>query len=197
LTRGDDHRVFVALSTGGAFTAPVLWHGHFALGTEVPAVGDFDGDGRDDIVTFTRGDDHKVYVALSDGTRFAGDGWLWHDRFCYGTEVPSVGDFDGDGRDDVVTFTRGTTGDVYVSRSDGGRFTDTGARWHDNFAFGTETPGVGDFNGDGKGDIVAFTQATTADVYVSRSDGGRFTDTAWLWNDDFARDGETPRPSTA
>jgi FG-GAP repeat len=55
---------------------------------------------------------------------------------------------------------------------------------------------VGDFNGDGKADIVAFTQGSTADVYVSRSDGSRFLDTAWLWNDNFALDGETPRPST-
>jgi hypothetical protein len=196
-TRGDDHRVFVALSTGTRFAPATVWHGHFAVGTEVPAVGDFDGDGRDDIVTFTRGDDHKAYVALSDGTRFVGDGWLWSGTFAYGSEIPAVGDVDGDGRDDAVTFTRGSAGDVFVSRSNGSRFTDTGLRWHDQFALGTETPGVGDFNGDGKADIVSFTQGTTADVYVSRSDGSAFIDTAWLWNDDFARAGETPRPSTA
>jgi hypothetical protein len=162
----------------------------------VPAVGDFDGDGRDDVVTFTRGTDHKAFVALSDGARFAGDGWLWSDAFCFGGEIPAVGDVDGDGRDDAVTFTRGTTGDVFVSRSDGGRFRDTGLRWHDRFALGTETPGIGDFTGDGRADIVTFTQGTTADVFVSHSDGTAFADTGWLWNDDFARAGETPRPST-
>jgi FG-GAP repeat len=81
------------------------------------------------------------------------------------------------------------------ARTAGGSST-RGWRWHDSFAYGTETSGVGDFNGDGKADIVAFTQGSTADVYVSRSDGSRFLDTAWLWNDNFALDGETPRPST-
>ena len=84
-----------------------------------------------------------------------------------------------------------------MSRSDGTRFIDTGARWHDSFALGTETPGVGDFTGDEKSDIVTFTQGSTADVYVSHSDGSRFVDTAWRWNEDFAPAGETPRPSTA
>ncbi|TDC39177.1 hypothetical protein E1211_04885 [Micromonospora sp. 15K316] len=51
-----------------------------------------------------------------------------------------MGDFNGDGRTDVVTFTGGTAADVYVALSDGGRFGPTADRWHDQFAPGDDLP---------------------------------------------------------
>ena len=43
----------------------------------------------------------------------------WHDQFCYADETCTVGDFNGDGKDDIVTFIRDTQSgaerdDVYV-----------------------------------------------------------------------------------
>ena len=93
--------------------------------------GDFNGDGRDDIVTFTRGTTADVYVALSTGNSFTGTGVKWHDYFAAGTETPLVGDFNGDGKDDIATFTRGPAADVYVALSTGYSFTGTGVKWHD------------------------------------------------------------------
>ncbi|MFI7160789.1 DUF2961 domain-containing protein [Micromonospora chalcea] len=196
-TRGAAADVYVALSTGSGFGPGVKWHDHFALGDEFPAVGDVDGDGRDDIVTFTRGTTGDVFVSLSDGTRFVEDGWKWHDSFATGDELPAVGDVDGDGRDDIVTFTRGTTGDVFVSLSDGGRFVQNSWKWHDHFAFGDELPGVGDFNGDGRADVVAFTRGLTADVFVSLSTGGGFGPPGNRWHDRFAPGTDLPRPSVS
>ncbi|MER7893706.1 DUF2961 domain-containing protein [Micromonospora sp. NPDC094482] len=196
-TRGENADVYVALSTGSGFGPGLKWHDRFAVGTEVPAVGDVNGDGRDDIVTFTRGTHEQadVYVSLSDGTRFAEEGWKWHDHFAVGSELPAVGDVNGDGRDDIVAFTRGTAGDVFVSLSDGGRFVQDNWKWHDLFALGTELPGVGDFDGDGRADVVTFTRGTTADAFVSLSDGGRFVQATWKWHDHFATGSELPRPS--
>jgi hypothetical protein len=64
----------------GRFTPPPppapapYWHTFFAVNPlETPMVGDFDGDKKTDVITFTRqnplavGD---VYVALSDGSQF-------------------------------------------------------------------------------------------------------------------------------
>jgi hypothetical protein len=170
-TRGSTGDVFVATSTGSSFSGTGWkWHDYFCVGSELPAVGDFNGDGRDDLATFTRGATGDVYVALSSGSNsFSGTGWKWHDRFCYGAELPAIGDFNGDGKDDLATFTRGSTGDVYVATSTGGGFVGTGAKWHNSFCYGTDLPLVGDFTGDGRDDLARFTRGATGDVYVARA----------------------------
>jgi hypothetical protein len=53
---------------------------------------DVDGDGTDDIVTFTRGDLADVYVAKSNGSSFDGDSIKWHDFFAVGNEIPMTDD---------------------------------------------------------------------------------------------------------
>ena len=192
-TRGSTGDVYVALSTGNGFSGSGWkWHDAFCFGDETPLVGDFNGDGKDDIATFTRGNTGDVYVVLSTGSGFSGTGWKWHDTFCFGPEIPLVGDFNGDKKDDLVTFTRGNTGDVYVALSTGSGFSGTGWRWHDTFCFGPEIPLVGDFNGDTKDDLATFTRGNTGDVYVALSTGSGFSGTAWRWHDSFCYGSETP-----
>jgi len=182
-TRGSTADVYVALSTGSSFAPTVTkWHDWFAAYSETPAVGDFNGDGRDDIATFTGGSSADVYVALSTGYSFSGTGAKWHDWFAAGTEVPAVGDFNGDGRDDIVTFTRGSTADVYVALSTGSAFSGSAWKWHDWFAAYSETPAVGDIDGDGRDDIVTFVKGTTGLIYAATSTGSGFAGSGWLWS---------------
>ncbi|WP_425551891.1 FG-GAP-like repeat-containing protein [Fodinicola feengrottensis] len=194
--RGGSPKVYVQLSNGSTFGAPQLWHSFFALDSEIPLVGDFNGDGRADIATFTRGASYgpgQVYVALSTGSSFEGTSQLWDSNFGYGSEPPAVGDFNGDGMDDIATFSQGTTGDVYVALSNGARFLGNGGDnlWNGWFAPAGETPAVGDFNGDGRDDIVTFTQANPALVYVGLSDGTQFGAGA-IWHHRFSLAGEVP-----
>ncbi|MER6949578.1 DUF2961 domain-containing protein, partial [Nonomuraea sp. NPDC000554] len=156
-----------------------------------PTRTDLDKDGRDDAVTFTRGTAADVYASLSDGGKFVQNGWKWHDFFATDQEIALTGDFDGDGRDDAVTFTRGTAADVYVTLSDGSKFVQQSWKWHDYFAAGTEIPAVGDFDGDGKDDIATFTRGSSADVYVALSTGSGFAG-ARKWHDFFAAGTEIP-----
>ncbi len=74
------------------------------------------------------------------------------------------GDFNGDGKDDLVTFTRGTAADAWVLLSTGSGFVSPAVKWQDYFAAGSEFPGVGDFNGDGRDDVVTFTDGSAQDV---------------------------------
>ncbi|MFC0033380.1 FG-GAP repeat domain-containing protein, partial [Micromonospora chaiyaphumensis] len=107
--------VYVALSTGTSFGGGQKWHDWFAPGAEIAAAGDVNGDGRDDVVTFTRDAAADVYVALSSGSSF-GPGQKWHEYFSIAGEFPALGDVNGDGRDDIITFTQGpaSASDVIV-----------------------------------------------------------------------------------
>ncbi|MFI7577753.1 S8 family serine peptidase [Micromonospora sp. NPDC049497] len=255
-TRGTSADVYVALSTGSSFGPSQRWHTWFAASNETPAVGDFNGDGRDDIATVTRGVlgspsvNRTVYVALSNGTGFVGTGVRWSDSFLGGDAVPLVGDFDCDGRDDLAAFERGGAGRVLVASSQGDRF--AGATlwsyrfalatavptvgdfngdgcddvaefsrgdapfvrvalsmvgywatrlfgdptvWHRDFAGGVAVPGAGDFTGDGRDDVVAFTRGSAADVFVAPSTSGAFSADVRKWNDWFAHGTEVPMPS--
>ncbi|MCT2584536.1 FG-GAP-like repeat-containing protein [Actinophytocola gossypii] len=191
-TQGADADVYVALSTGSSFGESAKWHESFAPGGWFPALGDVDGDGRDDLIAFTQGADADVYVALSTGTGF-GTARRWHDHFAPGAEVPRVGDLNGDGRDDIVTFTHDARGEVYVALSDGtSSFVGSGAdaKWHDHFCLAGEFPYVGDFDGDGRDDIVTFTHTSSADTYVALSTGTTFGPGV-KWHDFFGQPGET------
>ena len=185
--------VYVAISNGIEF-APnpgAKWHDWFCLGDEVCELGDVNGDGKADLVTFVRstktgagaGD---VYVALSNGRGFTPNpGAKWHDNFCLGQEMCAVGDVNGDGKADLVTFVRSTkpgaaAGDVYVALSNGRAFgPNPGAKWHDWFCLGDEVCRLADVNGDGKADLVTFVRSTrprsaAGDVYVALSNGHGF-----------------------
>lgn len=167
--RGSDPKVYVASNYGSGFGPGKVWHSYFAANDEVPAVGDFNGDGKDDIVTFTRGTNPRVYVALSDGTKFVNAG-TWHTWFASGTETPKVGDFNGDGADDIVSFARGSAPKVFVALSNRtNAFVGSGVVWNYYFAAGSETPAVGDVDGDGDDDIISFRQGTNLDVFVGFS----------------------------
>ncbi|WP_312885870.1 FG-GAP repeat domain-containing protein [Streptomyces physcomitrii] len=183
--------VYAARSTGTAFSGTtVKWNDFFGLGGETPTTGDFNGDGKDDVVTFTHGSLADVYVGLSNGSSFGG-GAKWHDFFAPRHEVTAAGDFNGDGKDDIVAFTHDAAGDAFVALSNGSSF-GAGVKWHDFLAPNGEFPAVADVNGDGKDDIVVFTQGTRGDVFVSLSTGSGFGP-AQLAHEFFAPGAEQPR----
>jgi hypothetical protein len=198
--RRDVGDVYIALSTGTAFAAPVRVHTNFGYGAEVPAVGDFNGDGYDDLVTFTRGGAGDVYVLLSAGDgrtfRAGGIGRVWHDNFAYGSEVPFTGDVDGDGRDDIVTYRHQDLSRVFVALSNGVSFYKTGSNqapvWLPRLTNNESAEpalAIADINRDGKGDLVII--STRALAFTFLSSGSAFTDPVYtIVNDPVALDSE-------
>jgi hypothetical protein len=103
-------------NSGSGFLTPMKVHDYFAPAGTVPGIGDFNNDGYDDLVTFTKGNSSDVWVSLSLGSYFSSV-QKWHDWFCFRDDIPLVGDFDGNGRDDIVSFTNDYAADVWIALS--------------------------------------------------------------------------------
>jgi hypothetical protein len=180
--------VYVALSNGSGFNPPVLWHSSFCVGnSEICKVADFNGDKKDDIITFVRSSG-TVWVALSNGNGFASSS-IWRNNFCMPNEICDVGDYNGDGKADISTFTRSLyadTGLVWVALSNGTTGFGTASVWVKFFCIEQEMCGSGDFNGDGKDDVVVFSK-NYGPVYVATSTGSKFNKTSGNtpWRDFF------------
>jgi hypothetical protein len=179
-----------ATFAGGDFGAGVNGSGLFTGGT--PLVGDFDGDHRSDLVQYS-GAWQSLVLCLSLGTGFScrnlranfagGDGAAGNGGAgVYPGGTPLVGDFDGDGRADVIQFNP-TWNTIPVCLSLGTGFScrnlranfagGDGAAGNDGSAvYPDATPLVGDFNGDGRADVMQFNAGwNTIPVCLSTGSG--------------------------
>jgi hypothetical protein len=139
-------------------------------------VGDFDGDGKDDIANFHPANG-TWWVSKSTGTSFSNP-ILWADyATATGWSAQLVGDFDGNGRDDIANF-HPSNGTWWISTSTGSAFSNP-ALWAD---FSTPTGWtaqlVGDFDGNGRDDIANY-HSSNGSWWVSRSTGSSFTTSRW------------------
>ncbi len=111
------------------------------------AVGDFNGDGIQDIVA-ANSDSNTVSIRLGDGS----GGFSGSTEVSVGSNPISVavGDFNGDGRQDIAAANEGSN-TVSIRLGDG----DGGFSGSTDVGLGTEpvSVAVGDFNGDGRQDI--------------------------------------------
>lgn len=190
-------------SKQNGFNAPIRSHGWFCIADEHCDVGDFNRDGRDDIVTILPSG--AVYVALSNPS---GLGYtstrIWSNAIGFPNAQYAVGDVDGDGRDDIVRFLP-QYGFVYVARSTGSSF-ETLRFARSGVCRTGEVCKLGDVNRDGRADLVRFIRGTRTDslrgdVQVALSGGITFgTPSTWITDfcisntevcdvGDFTRDG--------
>ncbi|MDF2881752.1 MAG: hypothetical protein K0R54_2309 [Clostridiaceae bacterium] len=129
----------------------------------VPLIGDFNGDGMDDILMWNpvKG---QWRVALSNGRKFKEDtkhnSSLWLENWGIGKDcVPLAGDFNGDGKTDIALWDP-YKGNWIVSISNGSKFIPHEGMgdfaWLKSWALGILwKPMAADFDGDGTDDILA------------------------------------------
>lgn len=144
---------------------------------------DVNNDGKSDLVEFTQGmAGSEARVALSTGTGFAAK-QTWNGWFAPVGEVPAVGRFGGtDDVADILTFVR--NGEVYAGYSNS--VSSFGSvKLSGSFGGPTDTLRVGDVNGDGIDELIAFSQDANADVTVART-GYSLIGTKYLAHGDFA-----------
>jgi hypothetical protein len=183
--RDNTNAIQIRLSNGYSFIPKVAWipSGGYGNANGKLYVGDYDGNGRDDLLYFDDGE-KAVYVALSSGTAFnAPNSGKWIQNNGYGSLKNNykVGDFNGDGKSDLGYYEGDQT--FYVAISTGSAFTGSGSgKWLAYGYFGNNviTPYVGDFSGDGRDDLVVFNQ-TNFTLTILRSIGTGFAPASASW----------------
>src|SRR6266480_3624334 len=117
-----------------------------ASGWQVQGIGDFDGDGRDDILwrNLSTGEN---YIYLMNGLAIASGGLL-RTVADQAWQVKGIGDFDGDRKADIL-WRNSSTGENYIYVMNGLTIASEGyLRTVVDQAW--QVKGVGDFDGDGK-----------------------------------------------
>lgn len=146
-----------------------------------PAVTDFDGDGRDEVVIGS--DDNKLWVLRGDGTSFIPG--VWPRELPFGFRAsPALADLDHDLDLEIVIGHRSNVGDLrlYAIHHTGQNV----AGWPiiqaaggGGYTFGWLSPVLTDLNGDWNADVIAIKERRVADpsqaeIYAFRHDGTMF-----------------------
>jgi FG-GAP-like repeat len=139
-----------------------------SAGWRFGGLGEFNGDGKSDVVLLND-TTHQVYVCEMDGTALSTNGVAVTVRADLGWSYKGLGDFNGDGKSDIILFNDATHG-VYVCEMDGLQMGANALSGTINAAAGWTYQTLGDFNGDGKADFL-FLNAATHGVEVWQMDG--------------------------
>jgi hypothetical protein len=137
-------------------------------------VGDFNGDGRSDILLMREGwGSNPVYFSNGNGSFSVTNAALPYNLANDPLVQPLVGDFNGDGRADIAMWRPGwNSTPIYLSNGDG-TFTFTNYATSVTVNLMTTQKLVGDFDGDGKTDILMVMPGSrTATILYATGNGG-------------------------
>ncbi|GAU65080.1 esterase [Streptomyces sp. NBRC 110611] len=117
-----------------------------------------DDSGRDGLLAVWGGGPRGALYAYETGPSGALNGKkrnMWRDATWQHMKKIATGDFNGDGRDDIVAITNvgGLSRYTRYDSTAGGGLSDGVPMWHDNGWGGTQILLAGDFDGDGKTDV--------------------------------------------
>jgi FG-GAP-like repeat/Fibronectin type III domain len=143
----------------------------------IQGVGDFNGDGKSDILWRSKSTGQVAIWFLNGGSIQSQSG-----RWTVASDwvIQGVGDVDGDGKSDILWRHSGT-GAVAVWLMNGGAvksYVGAGSAW-----IGTSDwviQGIGDFNGDGRSDIL-WRSKTTAQIAIWYLNGGAVPSQSGRW----------------
>lgn len=174
VARADDRGTLYVVTVNGSTATPEVgvW-GSLTTVTEWDIfVGDFNGDGLDDLMV-RAASDGTFWQIQSTGTGFVNSYW---GRFTNSVTWLNLeeGDYNGDGRSDIMG--RAEDGTWWAAVSTGSSFVNSfWTRWSRTVEWYDVR--VGDFNGDGMDDIAG--RAGNRSWWVNRSVGDRFIAEYW------------------
>ena len=141
---GDANSTFVDNFPNSYASVSTDWH--------IAGVGDFNGDGRADLLW--RNTDGRISDWLgTDAGGFSDNVAVAYDNVSTDWHITAIGDFNGDGRDDILWRNADGRMSDWLG-TDAGGFSDNVAHSYNNVSTDWQVFGSGDFNGDGRDDIM-------------------------------------------
>lgn len=119
---------------------------NFGSSTYLPVPGDYNGDGKSDVVVYSR--NTATWMVSYTDTSIA-NMFQWGGTEC----IPAPGDYDGDGNTDFALYNF-VSGAWYIFKSSTLTWLTYGAQWG---GYGY-IPAPGDYNGDGISDVVVYSE---------------------------------------
>ena len=180
-------------STGALSTVTTTTTHNFDY-REEPFIGDFNGDGRSDILLHYAVNDYRYFTMFLGNTNGGFSSGVdisssrYHDELIYPYKG-FVGDQNGDGKDDFILLYQNNSGNIgiltYLGKNTSNYLIDATATYSSSTPFkNNEEKFIGDFNGDGKIDIIIHAKNSSAKrvlkTIISNGDTDSWLSTAQL-----------------
>ena len=148
---------------GNAYaTVPTSW--------KMAGTGDFNGDGRTDILWRNNDGSLSDWLATPNGGFAANDANAFT-KVATSWHVVSTGDFNGDGREDLLWRSDSGALSDWLANANGG-FASNDANAYTTAPTSWKVAGTGDFNGDGREDILWRSDSGALSDWLANANGG-------------------------
>jgi hypothetical protein len=143
---------------------------HAGTDWNIAGTGDFNGDGRDDVLW--RNDSGAVtnWLGQANGS-FASNFANSYGEVDNSWDIAGTGDFNGDGRDDVLWRNHSGAVTNWLGQANGG-FASNFANAHVAVDNSWHIAGTGDFNGDGRDDVLWRNDSGAVTNWLGQANGG-------------------------
>jgi len=178
LWRNNDGTVtdWLADSNGGFYGNAANFLTQLDNGWQIAGTGDFNGDGRADILWRSGSGLVTDWIAEANGS-FYGNSANFLAQADASQHIAGTGDFNGDGLEDILwRSTDGTVTD-WLAQADGS-FTSNAANFQAEVDNGWHIAGTGDFNGDGLTDMLWQSDSGLVTDWIAEANGGFYGNSA-------------------